>query len=218
AGVAVPDPVFGGLAAGRPGAGLADRGHHTGLPAAPRPVRRHQPDPHAGVLRRLHGRGPRRLGPRLRDGEEGKVEPAVVAGTATLRLPPVDVLRGAAFRLDGHQGPVGGLGQAGAQGDGERGRAFEAVRYAADAQFASGSASRGRRTLSAVPAAATMIVAMASHCSRLSRSPSRATPAIAAMAGSRLNKVLKVRAGSRVSAIISSEYGNAELSTATPNA
>ncbi len=76
----------------------------------------------------------------------------------------------------------------------------------------------GWRTLNAVPAAATMIVTMASHCSRLSRSPSKATPATAAMAGSRLNKVLNVRAGNRVSATISSEYGSAELSTATPSA
>src|SRR6185312_16841143 len=85
------------------------------------------------------------------------------------------------------------------------------------AQFTSGSAI-GLRTLSAVPAAATMIAEIANHCSRLKCSPSKATPATAAIAGSRLSKVPKLRVGRRVSATISSEYGRAELSTATPSA
>ncbi len=127
AGVAVPDPVLGGVAAGRPGAGLADHLHRPRLPAAPRPVRRHQPAADAGVLRRLHGCRPRCVGARVRDGEEGKVEPAVVAGAATLRLPPADVLRGGALGLDGHPRPVGRLGPAGAQGDREHQRGIELV-------------------------------------------------------------------------------------------
>ena len=57
---------------------------------------------------------------RLRDGEEGEMEPALVAGAAALRLSPADVLRRRAFGLDRHPRSVGGLGQAGPQGDGER--------------------------------------------------------------------------------------------------
>ncbi len=57
------------------------------------------------------GRRSDRRDDRLSHGKERGLEPVVVAHSAAFRLPPADVLRGGAFHLDRHQGPVRRLGQ-----------------------------------------------------------------------------------------------------------
>src|SRR5262249_58403249 len=77
--------------------------------------------------------------------------------------------------------------------------------------FASGSLSEAT-----APADAMMMALMARYCSVVRRSPRRMTPAIAAIAGSKLMSVPNVLADSLLSANISSVYGNAPEKTATP--